>query len=193
MCSSDLELLLAGEALLTQGKLERAEHIFRQVADSDPRNAIAVVGLARVALERGDERTAYQFARKALEIDPENAAAQRLAVRLNEVMAHRGEQPPSEDAPSMLNPKAARPSAAATPRGGGAATPRGGGAASAPAGAGGAAAASPGAGSAATPAAITNLPATTVIPPAAPRPTTRAAAPRRPAKRRGLIDRILGR
>ena len=174
-----IETLLQAERSLTVGQLDAAERLYWQSIENDPKNSIAVVGLARVALERGDERTAYQFARKALEIDPENAAAQRLVARLDEVIAHRGEQPPSEDPPSMPNPKAARPSAAATP------------------GSDAAVGASPGAGSGASPsatsAAITNTPATTVISPAAPRPTTRAAAQRHPAKRRGIIDRILGR
>jgi len=160
-----IETLLQAERSLTVGQLDAAERLYWQSIENDPRNSIAVVGLARVALERGDERTAYQFARKALEIDPENAAAQRLVARLHEVMAHRGEEPPSEDAPTIPDPRTPRPGAAAAPGGG----------------------------AAGTPAAVTNTPATAVIPPAAPRPKARAAAQRQPAKRRGLIDRILGR
>src|SRR4029453_7149652 len=49
---------------------------------------------ARVTLDRGDERGAYVLARQALQIDPENAAGQRLAERLEEVLRYRGEQPP---------------------------------------------------------------------------------------------------
>ena len=33
---------------------------------SDPQNSIAVVGLARVALERGDDLSSYLLARRAL-------------------------------------------------------------------------------------------------------------------------------
>ena len=61
--------------------------LYQQVADADPRNSIAVVGLARVALEREDDRGAYLLARRALAIDPENDAARRLATRLEEVLA----------------------------------------------------------------------------------------------------------
>lgn len=85
-----IELLLQAERALTVGMLDQAERLYRQAVEADPRNAIAVVGLARVALERGEDAVAYALARQALEIDPENAAADRLAARLAEVLAHRG-------------------------------------------------------------------------------------------------------
>jgi tetratricopeptide (TPR) repeat protein len=87
-----IEILLQAEGALSVGLLDRAEDLYRQVAESDPRNAIAVVGLARVALERGDEPGALDLARRALAIDTENAAAQRLATRLEEVLALRGSE-----------------------------------------------------------------------------------------------------
>jgi tetratricopeptide (TPR) repeat protein len=92
-----IELILQAERALSVGQLEQAERLYRQAAEVDPRNSIAVVGLARVALDRGDDRRAYALARQALDIDPENAAAQRLADRLDEVMRFRGEEPPTAE------------------------------------------------------------------------------------------------
>jgi len=84
-----IELLLQAERALSVGLLDSAEALYRQVAAADPRNSIAVVGLARVALERGDEDQAIALGHQALEIDPENVAAQRLVQRLEEVRAYR--------------------------------------------------------------------------------------------------------
>ena len=86
-----IELLLQAEGALSVGLLDRAEALYRQVANADPRNAIAIVGLSRVALERGQQQDALELARRALAIDPENVAAQRMVQRLEEVLAYRGE------------------------------------------------------------------------------------------------------
>lgn len=96
-----IELLLEAERALSFGLIDRAEQLYRQVATGDPRNSIAVVGLARVALERADDLGAYMLARRALGIDPENEAARRLAVRLEEVLATRG-QPVGDPMPDEL-------------------------------------------------------------------------------------------
>ena len=85
-----IELLLQAEGALALGLLDRAEALYRQVADADPRNSIAVVGLARVALERSDGIGALAEARRALEIDPENDAARRMVRRLEEILRTRG-------------------------------------------------------------------------------------------------------
>lgn len=89
-----IEILLQAERAMSVGLLDQAERLYRQAAASDPRNSIAVVGLARVAIERGDDRTAYGLGLRALGIDPENEAARRLVDRLGEVMRHRGETVP---------------------------------------------------------------------------------------------------
>lgn len=86
-----IEPLLQAERALLHGMVDQAERIYRQAIEADPRNSIAVVGLARVALERGDDRGALDLARRALEIDPENLAARRLAERMAEVLRYRGE------------------------------------------------------------------------------------------------------
>lgn len=73
-----IERLLAAERALADGELDQAERLFNQVAAADERNAIAVVGLAEVAVARGDHATAAALAARALAIDPEDAAAARL-------------------------------------------------------------------------------------------------------------------
>lgn len=85
-----IELLLQAEGALSVGLLDRAEALYQQVIAADPRNSIAVVGLARVALERSDELGALTLARRALTIDPENNAGQRMVQRLEEVLRTRG-------------------------------------------------------------------------------------------------------
>lgn len=85
-----IELLLQAERALSAGLTDQAARMYRQAVTADPRNSIAVVGLARVALERADDAEAYRMAQRALGIDPENVAARRLVDRLEEVYSHRG-------------------------------------------------------------------------------------------------------
>jgi hypothetical protein len=86
-----IELLLQADRTLTMGLVDQAERLYRQAAEADPFNAIAVVGLARVAIERGDDRGAWDLAIRALEIDRENTSAIRLEARTAEILATRGE------------------------------------------------------------------------------------------------------
>ena len=89
-----IELLLQAERALSVGLIDQADRLYRQVAAADPRNSIAVVGLARVALERADDAEAWRQSQLALAIDPENVAARRLGDRLEEVFAARGQPLP---------------------------------------------------------------------------------------------------
>jgi len=99
-----IELMLQAERALAVGLIDQAERLYWQAVEADRRNAIAVVGLARVALERGDNRLAYTFAQGALAIDPENDAARRLVQRLTEVIAYRGETLPPEPEGPLVSP-----------------------------------------------------------------------------------------
>lgn len=99
-----IERLLAAEAALDRGDLDVADRMFGQVADADPRNAIAVVGLARVAARRDEPDEARRLAGRALEIDPDEAAARRL---LDELHASTAPEP----APASF----AEPSSVAVP------------------------------------------------------------------------------
>jgi len=118
-----IELLLQAERALAMGMVDQAERNYQQAVDADPRNSIAVVGLARVALEREDDAEAWRLANRALEIDPENAAARRLVDRLEEVWRYRGVAAPSPSpsassvdppGPGAAGPDAAGPDAAGT-------------------------------------------------------------------------------
>jgi thioredoxin-like negative regulator of GroEL len=73
-----IERLLAAESALAHGELELAGRLFGQIAEADPRNAIAGVGLARIAARERRTDEARALLDRALEIDPAEAAARRL-------------------------------------------------------------------------------------------------------------------
>lgn len=115
-----IEILLEAERALSFGLLDQAERLYRQASVADPRNSIAVVGLARVALERGDEPGALAEAERALEIDRENEAARRMVERLREVRRHRVATEPE---PAMTIEPEPEPAATLEPEPEPAATP----------------------------------------------------------------------
>jgi Flp pilus assembly protein TadD len=78
-----IERLLAAESALAHGELEAAGRLFGQIAEADPRNAIAVVGLARIATREGRDDEARALLGRALEIDPDEAAGRRLLDELD--------------------------------------------------------------------------------------------------------------
>ena len=86
-----IEQLLQADRLLAVDQVEQARRMYARVAEADPRNAIAIVGLARCALADGDEGRAQALAADALRIDPENDMARRMSARLAEIVAARGD------------------------------------------------------------------------------------------------------
>jgi tetratricopeptide (TPR) repeat protein len=109
-----IEMLLQADRLLTVDMVDQADAIYRRVAEQDPRNAIAVVGMARCALARGEDQEAYRLAARALDIDPENDMARRMTARMAEVLTYRGEALPAAAAPVPAAPEPAAPLAAPT-------------------------------------------------------------------------------
>lgn len=111
-----IEPLLEAERAMDVGMLDQAERLYRTIAEADPRNSIAVVGLARVAIERGDDLEALRLGRRALRIDPENVMAQRVVARLEEVLTVRGVPlPPDEGAAGSPPPTPTPPAPPAPP------------------------------------------------------------------------------
>jgi Tfp pilus assembly protein PilF len=106
-----IERLLAAEGALERDDLDRAQRLYGQVAEADPRNAIAVVGLARVLARRGDTDAAREVVAHALEIDPDEAAAHRLLAELESPAAPNAAAPASAVAPRGVAPRAVEPAA----------------------------------------------------------------------------------
>jgi thioredoxin-like negative regulator of GroEL len=116
-----IERLLAAEGALSRDELDHAQRLFGQVVEADPRNAIAVVGLARVLNRRGDTAAARELLAHALEIDPDEAAARRLLGELDGGTALPAEEPGLAAAPdgvvAVAPPEDAPPAPLAQSRG----------------------------------------------------------------------------
>jgi hypothetical protein len=87
------ERLLQAERLLLVDLVDRAEALFRAVAEDDPRNVDALIGVARSALARGDDHEAYRIAARAHALDPAHDMARRMEARMAEVLRTRGDVP----------------------------------------------------------------------------------------------------
>lgn len=83
------EKQIQADRLLTYGLLDQAERLYEEVLALEPNNVEVAFGLARVALERGDEQLAYERARHAVKINPRFDDAVRLEQRLAEIIAAR--------------------------------------------------------------------------------------------------------
>jgi tetratricopeptide (TPR) repeat protein len=83
------EKQIQADRLLNYGLLDQAEALYGLVLDAEPKNVEAAFGLARVALERGDENLAYERVKRAVKINPRFDDAVRLEQRLAEIIATR--------------------------------------------------------------------------------------------------------
>jgi len=88
-----IERLLAAQRALDGGQLDMAEVIFGQVAEADPRSAIAVTGLAEVARRKGRLDEAARLVERALDIDPDDATAARMGPEIEEAARVLGAVP----------------------------------------------------------------------------------------------------
>jgi putative thioredoxin len=70
-----------GAALLAAGKIAEAEAVFRQALDGDPRAASALIGLASVHAERGEDDAALALLER-VEPGPARQEADRLAAAI---------------------------------------------------------------------------------------------------------------
>jgi tetratricopeptide (TPR) repeat protein len=83
------EKQIHADRLLTYGMLDQAESLYVELLELEPNNVEVAFGLARVALERGDERLAYERVQVAVKINPRFDDAVRLEQRLQEILAAR--------------------------------------------------------------------------------------------------------
>ena len=102
------EKQIQADRLLTYGLLDPAEKLYEEVLAAEPTNVEVAFGLARVALERGDEPLAHERVKRALRINPSFDDALRLERRLAEILAARQAGAVQHQAPAV------RPSEQAT-------------------------------------------------------------------------------
>jgi protein O-GlcNAc transferase len=102
----DVLRLRLGEALLGQDRLEESEQQFQRVLKLNPANARAQLGLARLAVRRGDPETSRKYLERAV-VDPHTRKAarlllvevqQRLGKELSNEAVHEVDNLPGDDA-----------------------------------------------------------------------------------------------
>ena len=87
--STNYEKQIQADRLLMYGLLDEAERMYADVLAAEPKNVEVAFGLARVALERGDEELAYERVNVAVAINPRFDDARRLSERLAEIIEAR--------------------------------------------------------------------------------------------------------
>jgi tetratricopeptide (TPR) repeat protein len=97
------EKQIHADRLLTYGLLDQAERLYDEVLAAEPKNVEAALGLARVALERGDEQLAHERAKRAIQINPRFDDATRFEQRLAEIIASRASRA-AHHAPQAIRP-----------------------------------------------------------------------------------------
>ena len=95
------EKQIRADRLLTYGLLDQAEALYEEVLAKEPGNVEVAFGLARVALERGDEQLAFERVQRARRISPGFDDARRLEERLAEIIAARQSGTTLQTAPSV--------------------------------------------------------------------------------------------
>lgn len=73
-------LVRQAKKLQESGKLAAARQVYRQILDEAPNTAVALVGLAELAIDPAQKERLFQ---QALAVEPENRAAQNGLARLN--------------------------------------------------------------------------------------------------------------
>ena len=76
------EIAKEGKLLEIQGRLEDAEHAYEEALTQDPTQPLALVRLARILQQRGEEQKALELVLKVSNTAPEYADAQQLAAQL---------------------------------------------------------------------------------------------------------------
>ncbi len=67
---------------LQRGQFAQAEALYEKVEHAEPQNVDALLGLAAIAVQRGNSELATRHYSRALELEPRNATAQAALISL---------------------------------------------------------------------------------------------------------------